>query len=153
MKRILLLILVFTMLICSFSIPSYAAESKGIDQSSVEEDLKSKYSDPVARFPINTYDKKIYLISFLEYGYRSGLGERSDEYGLYLYVHNPSGKDINSDMNKVQFATSWDIDDEGKVNPVDYKKYDLTLLDVSDNKALLNWTFGLFFTRRYLPFL
>ena len=139
MKRILLLILIFTMLICSFSIPSYAAESKGIDQSSVEEDLKSKYTNLEEHFPVKKSDNKIYLISLLEYGYSSSVGERSYNYGLYLYVYNPSGKDINTDMNMVQFATRWKDDGKGNVSATDFKKYALNFLDVNATKTLLKF--------------
>ena len=126
------------MLLCFLSLSVSAADEVDINKTSVESDLESKYSNLSTKFPKDTSDTKMYLVSFLEYGYTQALGEKSDSYGLYLYIYNPSGKDIISDTNKVQFATSWKYDDKGNLVANDYKKYVLTLLDKSDNNVQHN---------------
>ena len=110
--------------------------SKSFDDMGVEEDLLSIYPDLSSRYPINSDDSDIYLVNFVEYGYTQSDGHKADEYGLYLYIYNPSRKAISSDMNKVQFGVEWSKDKKGIVTVSDYAKYDLTRLDVNDEGTL-----------------
>ena len=137
LKRIFILVLTVIMVVSAFPLAASAAEKVDINTSSVEDDLKSKFDYLHIRFPENSLNNKIELISFLEYGYTASSGEKADDYGLYLYVYNPSGKDILSDTNKIQFGVKWKKDKKGNFEAVDFKKYSLTVLDINDNNTLI----------------
>lgn len=59
-------------------------------------------------YPKDT-DADVRLINFVEYGYTFA-PEKRDKFGLYLYVYNPSEKEIDtsSSFNRVQMAVSYD---------------------------------------------
>ena len=135
--KIFLLGLVLAVMLCSIPLSSFAADQMNIDTSSVESDLENNYGNPALKFPKNELDTKIYLVTFMEYGYTALSKEKSSDYGLYLYIYNPSGKVILSDTNKVQFATKWSKDENGNVVGSDYKKYDLVLLNANKNNTLI----------------
>lgn len=135
--KIFLLGLVLAVMLCSIPLSSFAADQMNIDTSSVESDLENNYGNLALKFPKNELDTKIYLVTFMEYGYTSLSKEKSSDYGLYLYIYNPSSKFILSDTNKVQFATKWLKDENGNVVGSDYKKYDLVLLNANKNNTLI----------------
>ena len=135
--KILSVFLSFLIVIsCFLPVSASAANEVNINNSSVEDDLKTDYGNLSIRFPKNSLDTKMYLVSLMEYGY-SGLCQKDPDYGLYLYVYNPSGKDISADANKVQFGVKWEDDGKGNLVAVDYKKYVLTLLDKNDSNTLI----------------
>ncbi len=96
--------------------------------SAVEKDIEDIIYDEIIQavdiknYPALLTDSEIYLLRLMETGY----GEKGFESGsaLYLYLYNPSCKEITaSELNSVQMATAWD--DEGM--PTDFKKYGLTI--------------------------
>ena len=72
-------------------------------------------------------DSQAQIVNFVEYCY-SYKGNMQSNYGLYVYVYNPQGLNLNistnSKSNKIQMAVSYDS--EGKPN--NYAKFDLQFL-------------------------
>ncbi|MBR2371918.1 MAG: hypothetical protein IKA90_03510, partial [Clostridia bacterium] len=72
-------------------------------------------------------NKTVSVINFVEYCY-SYKANMQDNFGLYLYVYNPQGLDINTETtaNKVQMAVAYD-----NCKPTDYAKFRLEFCSVS----------------------
>ena len=92
-------------------IPAHAAGE--FQHSNVLADLQSatiggKPFD-ITQFPFGE-NARPQLVSFVEYGYSYRANAR-EHYGLYVYVYNPSGRDIEvgSKSNKIQMAVAYDI--------------------------------------------
>lgn len=85
-------------------------------------------------YPKNTDDTNVYVLAVDEVGYRQGgdLGE----FGLYLYLYNPSGKQIRnpSNSNKVEMAVAWNANGE----PTEYEKFAISRVDVSTEAGFEN---------------
>ena len=108
------------------STAAYAATS--FDNVNVMEDLAGSTIDGVvfdtANYPYleNGMPKVIYFAEYC-YGYKA---EQKDDYALYVYLYNPSGKEIKRDKNTIQIATGYNGD-----SPVRYDKFSLTLCNSS----------------------
>lgn len=114
MKRILALVIALLAVI--LTIPVSAAE-KSIEDMIYEEVIQLV---DIKDYPADPTDTEIYLLSLVEHGYTKD-GWASDN-ALYLYLYNPSCKEIsNSELNTVQMASSWDEDDK----PNGFRKYSL----------------------------
>lgn len=144
MKKLLCIffscLFIFTLL-CSVHLTVTAATipEKIFDSTSVVDDIKSMYMDYETEFPYDPTDEEIYLINFIEFGYDEMAAQNSDVFGLYIYVYNPSGKELFGEMNKIQMATKWKADGNGELKATDFRKYNLTLLDINENKTLAKY--------------
>ena len=105
---------------------AYAAENENsFETSSVLEDLQSaKVNGQPFDLTLYPFDenKEIQIVSFIEYCYSYRASQRKD-YGLYVYIYNPKGLNIDSKskQNKIQMASSYD-----KTGlPNSYTKYSL----------------------------
>ena len=87
------------------------------------DDLKNMGFD-LSKYPKDTSADWIKVIDFVEYGYDRD-GDQS-YYGLYLYIYNPSGKEILSGKNSVQMSF---INSAGKEVP--FAKYGVTRMSTS----------------------
>lgn len=95
------------------------------EDSNVLDDLLSSKDFKLSDYP---YDENISArcINFSEFCYTINKADRKD-YGLYLYVYNPSGKQVrDSGLNKAQIAVSYE---DGKPNK--YDKFTLKLCSYS----------------------
>lgn len=107
-----------------------ALSSNSYDNTNVLDDLKSSTVNgekwDISMYPYDN-NKTVSVINFVEYCY-SYKTNMQDNFGLYLYVYNPQGLDINTDTtaNKVQMAVAYD---NGK--PTDYAKFRLEFCSVS----------------------
>lgn len=109
------------------------AEESVVDYSktNVLDDLQSSTANGKP-FDITDYPYRIgadmQVIQFVEYCYSFRENKQKD-YGLYIYVYNPSGETIlDSPQNKIQMAISYDVDGR----PNDYVKFDLKLCNHSE---------------------
>ena len=109
------------------------AEERVVDYSktNVLDDLQSATANGKP-FDITDYPYKIgadmQVIQFVEYCYSYRENMQKD-YGLYVYVYNPSGETIlDSPQNKIQMAVSCDADGR----PSDYVKFNLQLCNSSE---------------------
>ena len=107
--------------------PVSAAENLNeFDRMNVLADLEVSVDMYGAPFFVSDYPKDetgdVRLINFVEYGY-TFLPEKRDKFGLYLYVYNPTEREIDtaSTYNRIQMAVSYD--NEGK--PDLYEKFAL----------------------------
>ena len=132
MKKIFSLFLVILILLTAV-VPSFAADETivTIATTSVEDDLKAYDPDYLKKYLVDYADTDIHLITMQEDGY-SADGKTSD-YALYFYLYNPSQKLISvSDFNKIQLASKWENGE-----PVEYTKYSIELVDMSENKRFI----------------
>ena len=131
-KRLLSLLLSLWMLLPLFAvfiIPA-AAGAAEMDASYVVDDLNTMGVD-ITKYPGDAADDRVEILKFLEFGYKAN-GDYS-EYGLYLYLYNPSGKEISGDRNAVQLAYGLNA---GGVTS--YIKYRLTVLSHSTGSGYEN---------------
>lgn len=124
---ILVLLLIFSSLGCGYS-TAFATVASDFDNTYVLDDLKDAQIDNVVFNPDYygySQEKEPRVLSFAEYcyGYNS---EKQSNYGLYIYVYNPSGKAIQDKLNTISIATVYS---DGKA--VDWEKFTISLLSVS----------------------
>jgi len=130
-NRFLFCIIAMAMIVCTLltmvhPIVAYAAEGEiSFDETNVLDDLQSstvngKPFDP-KKYPLDE-NGDIQVIYFVEYCYSYKANLR-DNYGLYVYIYNPTAKNLSTSdkQNKIQMAVSYDA--EGK--PKDYVKFSL----------------------------
>ncbi len=90
---------------------AYASDENYFDNTNVYEDLTSSTTNGEP-FDIRNYafneSKQASIFSFVEYCYSFKANMRSN-YGLYIYVYNPQGKNFatNTKQNKIQMATEY----------------------------------------------
>lgn len=130
MKRITTFLLAMLMVVMLI-LPTSAADVT----SEVYSDLRTatlggKRFDP-AQYPKNSGDTAVHVLTVNERGYSTS---DMSEYGLYVYLYNPSGiaLDINSVNNRIQMATEWDKD---SMLPTMYSKFKLDFVSVSHEKG------------------
>lgn len=141
MRCALIICLVLCMVLISMqgtnSIVAHASEVT-FDDTNVLDDLRSSsvngQSFDLKDYPYNEKDT-IKIVSFVEYCY-SFKASRGSNYGLYLYVYNPQGLNINvtSRQNKVQMAVEYD--DKG--NPSRYEKFELIYCNKAEESVYKN---------------
>lgn len=135
MKKIsivLVLILLSSFIGCALPSVAFAQENAvKLDDTYVLDDLKGAVIDNVIfntdNYPYSS-ERTLSVLAFAEYGYGYSK-DKQDNYALYVYVYNPSGKEIASERNKVGIATVYAND-----KPVDYDKFELRLLSVSNDQ-------------------
>ena len=96
MKKFLSVFLVILILFCSipFSSSAVTVELYGdIDNTSVEADLK-KMKHSLADYPKDPTATYCRIVDFIEYSYE--YDGTSEDYGIYIYLYNPSGKKIDT---------------------------------------------------------
>lgn len=118
-----------------------AAENDDVkfDETDVLDDLQSIEGFSLAQYPFNELaDPEISVIDFVEYCYDYHANMR-ENYGLYLYVYNPTGKNIvtNSAKNQVEIAVAYDSDPiTEKSNAVKWDKFGLKFCSVSSQPGV-----------------
>ena len=126
------------MVICTiFSVvqPTVAhAAENGIsyDKTNVLDDLQSSSVNgkpfDIKKYPFDE-SRDIQIVSFVEYCY-SYKANMLDNYGLYIYIYNPKGLNLDADsrQNKIQMATSYGADGV----PNGYTKFNLEFCNTVD---------------------
>ncbi len=127
MKRIFPMLVCVLMLLQSLFLFAPAASAVGadaMDASYVVDDL-NKMGVDITKYKADAENDRMELLSFTEFGYKVN-GDFS-EYGLYLYLWNPSGVKLeDSDLNCIQL--SYGLNAGGKSG---YRKYGLEILSWS----------------------
>lgn len=125
MKKVFITLITVIILLLSFPLPAFAAETgdvpsyKEFEETYVLDDLTSGGID------LDSYLTKdsAALITFQEFGYNY-YNSDLDDFGLYFYIYNPSSKTIaNDSKSSITLAVSYDND--GKPN--DYEKFSLVV--------------------------
>ena len=111
-------------------LPVYAAEYTAYDRSAIEDDLKE--IDVVA-YPADAEGRHFLLddVGFMEYGYSESSFIAQNYYGIYLYLYNPTEREISTraGANVVNMATYYNVAGE----PTIYENVEITVLDHTDN--------------------
>lgn len=106
------------------------AATNNIDVSDVLFDLQNSQIAG-ENFNVDDYgytdEKEVKLLAFAEYGF--AFNKEKSDYNIYLYVYNPSGREIKAERNTASIATVYE---NGKAT--DYDKFALKLLSASDGK-------------------
>lgn len=133
-KKLILAVMVFVMVFCSsplfFHSSFFSAEATSdvaFDDLDVVTDLTDAGLD-LSDYGYNP-NRTLEVLNFVEFGY-SEYENYLDNYGLYLYLYNPSRLDLalTSGKNKINMAIGWDT--EG--NPNRYEKFLLQFCSVSE---------------------
>ena len=117
-NKFLLFSLIFITLL--FTLLSYfcpttvrAEESTvNFEETNVLDDLNSSETFDIKKYPfVDDGFQRLEIINVVEYCY-SFYKNKQDNFGLYLYIYNPSAMNIDKDSvsNKVQMAVSFDED-------------------------------------------
>jgi hypothetical protein len=111
------------------------ASSNYFDQTNVLEDLKSSEGFNILRYPYSDIEDKVEIINFVEYCY-SYKSNMQENYGLYVYLYNPTGKNIdtNSTSNAIQMAIAYNEDG----TPLGYGKFNLQFCSKSEDSNYKN---------------
>lgn len=102
------------------------------DSTPVLEDLTSSKDENGNAFDLTDYpydeNGRVQLITLVEYCYSYASNMR-DNYGIYLYIYNPAGREIDtgSELNSAQFAVGYN--DKGA--PDDYEGFALAFCNKS----------------------
>ena len=131
LSLIFLLVIVFSSFSLLISANSIVPED--IDRTDVVTDLQKMEAFNSSRYTVDKTVDYCEIIDLIEYGY-SYDGITSD-YGLYLYIYNPSCQDFvcgNSNFNRVQLRVA-KADEEIAGGDTPWRKYSMTLLSKSAN--------------------
>lgn len=130
---VLLIVALFT-LSPLLNVFAYATETTvAFDNTNVLDDLRSSDDFNVYDYRQNTFNvEEMSMIRFVEYCYSPHANMRNC-YGLYVYVYNPLGIeiDLSHDRNKIQIAVSYN-----GTTPIDYEKFDLEFCNYSTEPGL-----------------
>lgn len=117
MRKSMILLALMVMLLAVLSplaanTVSAASNANNYDSTNVLDDLRSATINGnafnISNYPINSNDSNIYLVTFVEYCF-SAYSNKQENYGLYLYLYNPSLHNISydSNSNKIQLAAQY----------------------------------------------
>ncbi len=135
---IIVICLISFLMIMTSVCPTYVrADDSAVnfDKTNVLDDLKSSNDFDILEYPYFPLNNEIKIINFVEYCYTVKINKQ-DDYGLYVYLYNPSGKNIDTtgSANTIQMAVSYD--DDGVPN--DYEKFGLKFCSKSEESNYKN---------------
>lgn len=136
-NKIYVFMLAFLMLITSLfsmGLTTAKADTKTLkyDETNVLDDLRGAKNFNILNYPFYTSEKpEMFIMNVVEYCYSFDIA-RQGNFGLYLYLYNPNGReiDISEGSNKVQMAVSYNSDG----TPNAYEKFDLKFCSKSEEK-------------------
>ncbi|MBO5067905.1 MAG: hypothetical protein J6C62_05845, partial [Clostridia bacterium] len=136
-NKIYVVLLALLMLISSFfsmGFTSARADSDTVkfDEANVMDDLRSSKNFNILNYPFYVSEKpEMYIMNVVEYCYSFDV-QKQGNYGLYLYIYNPNGRniDISEGVNKVEMAAGYDADG----TPNCYEKFDLKFCSKSEEE-------------------
>lgn len=140
MSRFLIGLLAFVSLfgILPNRVAATANTGQEFDKVNVMEDLTSATIDgkpfDIREYPYSEQEKPR-IINFVEYCYSPYANLRGN-YGLYLYIYNPQGLDIDTEspLNTVQIAVSYGKGVDGTIAADDYEKFELQFCSKSEEE-------------------
>ncbi len=132
-SRVISLFLALLFVFSGMFVFSFAAESdvpvfENIEETDVITDLKRMGID-ITKYQKDLDAEHCRMLFFLEYGY--DYSGSSDDYGLYIYLYNPTGKEIaaSSYFNSIemQISSTSNVDKDG----LGFNKYKLSVCSYS----------------------
>ncbi len=133
-KKIFISLLIVALFVFKPALALAGADGLTFDERNVMSDLESATVNG-EKITLETHGyvsgKKAEVLTLGEYGYSEA--DKFDDYGLYVYVYNPSNTEfvLDSPLNKLQLAV-------GKDSTAQYKKYALTFLNASEQEGYAN---------------
>ena len=119
------------MIVLSMPFTTFAAPIKNpMHDTDVMEDLRTK-GYGLEDYPRDTSAEFVSLIEFFEYGYH--VYGNQNYYGLYVYLYNPSGKQIYENGSYIQLSYR-----NKNYENTPYAKYPLRIMSVSDEPGFEN---------------
>ena len=124
----------------SFAAPTaFADETDNLQEEfeniNVLDDLQSDKSFKISQYPYyKSTTPEMYVINVVEFCY-SFDPDRQQNYGLYLYVYNPNGQNIDteSSQNQVSIATAYNSNPVTETSkPTDYEYFKLQFCSASE---------------------
>lgn len=134
--RIISISLLAIILLLALPLATFAASiipSGNIDKTNVLDDLLKMEAYSKDRYPIDETADHCDIIEFLEYGY--DYSGRTNDYGLYLYLYNPSCKEINvssSTKNRIQLRVG-SVKESFVGDGEDWEKFGLKFISKSSD--------------------
>lgn len=136
-KKIYVFLLAFLMFVSSlfsmgFSTAKADTETLKFDEINVMDDLRSANNFNILNYPFYTSEKpEMLIMNVVEYCYSFDIA-RQGNFGLYLYLYNPNGCEIDTSdgANKVQMAVGYNADG----TPNAYEKFDLKFCSKAEEK-------------------
>ena len=135
-KIYVILLALFTFVSSFFSLGGITGKAETgtlkFDETNVMDDLRSSKTFNVLSYPFyKSENPEMFIMNVVEYCYSFDIA-RQGNYGLYLYLYNPNGRDIDTTdgVNKVQMAVSYNADGA----PDAYEKFDLKYCSKSEEK-------------------
>ena len=119
-----------------------------IDKTNVLEDLLKMEAYSKDRYPVDESAEYCDIVDFIEYGY--DYSGRTNDYGLYLYLYNPSCREINVSSrtkNKIQIRVA-PADETVAGGDTAWEKYGLIYLSKSGDN--LFYKFKLDISKSYM---
>lgn len=111
-------------------LPAFAAEFTAYDRSGIEDDLRDV---DISAYPADENGRHFLMddVGFMEYGYSESSFIVDNYFGIYLYVYNPTEREVSTraGANVVNMATAYDAEGE----PTNYENVPITVLDCTDN--------------------
>ena len=121
-----------------FAFPVFADSAsvqEAFENINVLDDLKSDKNFNLLEYPYyKGSTPEMYVINVVEFCY-SFRKDKSDDYGLYLYVYNPNGQNIKTDSlhNQVLMATAYNTNPVTETSkPTDYEYFKLQFCSASE---------------------
>ena len=121
-----------------FAFPVFADSAnvqEAFENINVLDDLKSDKNFNLLEYPYyKGSTPEMYVINVVEFCY-SFRKDKSDDYGLYLYVYNPNGQNIKTDSlhNQVLMATAYKTNPVTETSkPTDYEYFKLQFCSASE---------------------
>lgn len=121
-----------------FAFPVFADSAnvqEAFENINVLDDLKSDKNFNLLEYPYyKGSTPEMYVINVVEFCY-SFRKDKSDDYGLYLYVYNPNGQNIDteSSQNQVSIATAYNSNPVTETSkPTDYEYFKLQFCSASE---------------------
>ena len=121
-----------------FAFPVFADSAnvqEAFENINVLDDLKSDKNFNLLKYPYyKGSTPEMYVINVVEFCY-SFRKDKSDDYGLYLYVYNPNGQNIKTDSlhNQVLMATAYNTNPVTETSkPTDYEYFKLQFCSASE---------------------
>lgn len=128
-----------------FAFPVFADSAnvqEAFENINVLDDLKSDKNFNLLEYPYyKGSTPEMYVINVVEFCY-SFRKDKSDDYGLYLYVYNPNGQNIKTDSlhNQVLMATAYKTNPVTETSkPTDYEYFKLQFCSASEAKDKSEW--------------
>ncbi|MBQ2710872.1 MAG: hypothetical protein IJF66_02890 [Clostridia bacterium] len=130
----ILVVLLFSAVLPICFVSAEEIEVFDFDSSSVIDDLTGStiWNEPfdISNYPVDETGS-MRILAFTEFAF-SLLEQYQQYYGLYIYIYNPQGFEIDDSLNTIKFADEYNSSNE----PTNWNNYPLKLLSKDENNVL-----------------